>query len=235
MSLPYRLRYELADRLRARPWPYLALVRGRRDADGRPKAVTPDTQLVLEGYPRSGNTFARIAFEMAQPAPVRLAHHLHAPAQVLAAARLGVPCVVLLREPDEAVLSQVVREPRLTLAQTLRSYARFHEAIAPVRDRFVLARFETVTSDFAAVIGAVNRRFGTGFAATPSERLGRVRELVDAHDAALGKAEARRGRPTAAREEAKGRLRGALASPGLAAARARAGSVYRQLVETADV
>lgn len=240
VSLPYLLRYEIADRLRAHPWPYLPLVRWwRRDAEGRPKAVTRDTRLVLEGYPRSGNTFARIAFETSQPSPVRLAHHLHAPAQVLAAARYGIPCLVLIREPDEAVLSQVVREPRLSLGQTLRSYARFHEAILPVRASFVLARFETVTGDFGRAIEAVNRKFGTGFATAADTDADaeseRIRARVDRHDAALGKPEHRRGRPTAVRDAAKDSLRERLDSPALREARERARNVYRLLVESADV
>ena len=40
------------------------------------------TELVIEAFPRSANTFATVAFQLSQPAPVRVAHHLHAPAQV---------------------------------------------------------------------------------------------------------------------------------------------------------
>jgi hypothetical protein len=49
--------------------------------------VDRTTQLVIEGFPRSGNTFAVVAFEQAQRQSVRIAHHLHAPAQVMLAAR----------------------------------------------------------------------------------------------------------------------------------------------------
>ena len=55
-----------ADTLRKDP--LLKLVLGRLPETGavKTRVVTPDTQLVIEGFPRSGNTFARRAFVMAQ-------------------------------------------------------------------------------------------------------------------------------------------------------------------------
>src|SRR5436309_8002883 len=83
------------------------------------RIVEADTQLVIEGFQRSGNTFAVVAFEVAQPQPVKLAHHLHAAAQIVAAVRMGVPTLVLIRDPDESVLSHMVREPGITAKQSL--------------------------------------------------------------------------------------------------------------------
>ena len=55
------------------------------------RVVTPDTQLVIEGFPRSANTFARVAFNAAQSGRVRIAHGLHVPAQVVRAAQCVYP------------------------------------------------------------------------------------------------------------------------------------------------
>src|ERR671920_2182155 len=79
------------------------LLRTRKDLT---RAVTPDTQLVIEGFPRSGNSFARRAFIMAQDEPQiknHIAHHLHVPAQVVQAARWQIPTLVLIRRPRDAV------------------------------------------------------------------------------------------------------------------------------------
>jgi hypothetical protein len=123
----------------------------------------PDTQLVVDGFTRSGTTFAVVAFQLAQARPVRIARHLHAPAHVIAAARLGAPTLVCVRPPEPTVLSQVVREPHVSLGQSLRSFARFYERILPHRSHFVITTFEQLTSDFGAVIAAVNARFATDF------------------------------------------------------------------------
>src|ERR671917_4320 len=83
------------------------------------------TQIVIEGIPRSGNTFAVVAFEQAQRESVRIAHHLHMPAQVMRAARWHIPTLVLMRKPADAVLSLAIREPRISIRQAMKHYVSF--------------------------------------------------------------------------------------------------------------
>ena len=54
--------------------------------------VRRGTEICIEGFPRSGNTFAVYAFELWNPGS-QVAHHLHAPGQFVRALRLSVPCV----------------------------------------------------------------------------------------------------------------------------------------------
>jgi hypothetical protein len=140
----------------------LFLAASRLDRDRA--VVGAGTELVLEGFPRSANTFAAVAFQSAQPRPVRLAHHLHARGQILRAVGAGIPAIVLVRDPAEAVASLVMRAPHLTLRDALRGYARFYTPLIRCRDDVVIGRFADVTSDFGRVIDEVNARFGTRFA-----------------------------------------------------------------------
>jgi hypothetical protein len=100
---------------------------------------------------------------MAQARPVRVAHHLHAPAQIVEAARRGTPVLVTVRHPRDAVVSCVIREPYVPLGWALDVYARFYRALAARAGDMVFARFEQVTSDFPEVVGRLNDRFGTRF------------------------------------------------------------------------
>jgi hypothetical protein len=140
--------------------------------------IGPETQLVIDGYPRSATTFAVYAFQLAQPAPVRLAHHLHAPAQLVAAARRGVPALAMVRSPHGAVCSQLIREPWLPVRDALAAYVRFYTRLMPYRSRLVVADFAEVTHDFGGVVRRLNAQFGTEYAEfepTPAN----VRECVD--------------------------------------------------------
>jgi hypothetical protein len=157
-----RARYELRTVAADYPSIYLPFAR-RAHAAGPGKVLGPDTELVIEGFTRSGTTFAVVAFQMAQARLVRVARHLHASAHVIAAVRRGLPTVVCVRRPEPTVLSQVIREPHVTLAQSLRSFARFYESIHPYRSHLVIATFEQLISDFGACIAALNARFGTDF------------------------------------------------------------------------
>jgi hypothetical protein len=126
--------------------------------------IGPETCLVIDGYTRCATTFAVYAFQLAQPRPVRMAHHLHAPAQLIAAARRGLPTIALIREPRGAILSQLIREPDVDLRDALVAYTRFYRSLMAYAGSFVLGEFDEVTSDFGAVIRRVNRRFATSFA-----------------------------------------------------------------------
>ena len=167
------------------PWIFLPTVRFRPDLrepeDPRPW-VSRTTEIVIEGYPRSGNTFAVVAFRLAQGREIKMAHHLHAAAQIKRAARLDVPAIVLIREPSEAILSLVVRDPQASMRWALRSYIRFYSAVVPyLEKKTVVAPFATVTSDLASIIRMVNTRYGTAFKEfVPTEDgLNSVRQTVE--------------------------------------------------------
>jgi hypothetical protein len=159
--LLYRLRYDLRTIASSYPSIYLPIVRRMRSS--RQRFIEPGTELVIEGFPRSGNTFTQAAFEFAQQRPVRTAHHLHAPAQVIEAVRHGIPTLIVIRPARNAVVAWAMTDTRLGLRQVLWSYLRYHRAIEPYVGECLVARFDQVTSDLAAVIRRINRRFSTEF------------------------------------------------------------------------
>lgn len=159
-TLARRARHRL--RTRATEYPAVYLPFARRKYQGpSPEVISSETEFVIDGYTRSASTFAVYALQLAQPVPVRLAHHLHAPAQLIAAARSGVPALAVIREPQGAISSQLIREPDVALWDALIAYARFYECLLGYRDKFAVADFEEVTKDFGAVIRRINDRFGT--------------------------------------------------------------------------
>ena len=170
------------------------------------------TQIVIEGPRRSGNTFAVTAFALAQPEPVVVAHHRHASVHIVNGVRRGLPAVVLVREPEDAVVSAVLYERcRLTMRQALLAYTRFYEDVLPHLDGVVVATFESVTSDFGRVVRTVNERFGTDFAVFEhsAENVERCFALIeDDHRRRFGRLrEERIARPSAERASAAAALR----------------------------
>jgi hypothetical protein len=163
ISLPRRARHRLRTRVSEHPSAYLPFAR-RKYPGPSPEVIGPETELVIDGYTRSASTYAVYAFQLAQPRPVRVAHHLHAPAQLIGAARDGIPAMLLIRQPRQALLSQLVREPDVALPDALRGYIRFHACLLRYRNRFVVGDFDEVTTDFGSVIRRLNARFGTSFA-----------------------------------------------------------------------
>jgi hypothetical protein len=207
-------------------WPSVA----RRFRTG--EFPTQATEVCIEGFLRSGNTFTVIAFQQAQPRVVSMAHHVHAAGAVIAAVRMGTPTIVLIRPPDESVLSYVIRWPELTIGHALRGYIRFYAPLAPYRDRFVVGRFDEVSSDLGRVIRRLNERFGSSFEAfvPTEEHLRAVVEELDRWDENTyrhgGPIDLGRGRPTEEKEALKATLRTNYRAPSQARLRVRAEALY---------
>jgi hypothetical protein len=206
------------------------LLRTRKDLA---RAVTPDTQLVIEGFPRSGNSFARRAFILAGNEKERIAHHLHVPAQVVRAARWQIPTLVLIRRPRDAVLSLAIRDP-ISVDQALRYYISFYETVEKYRDAYVLGLFEEVTEDFGQVIKRVNDKFGTTFSLFrhDEENVSKVFAGMETHARQkYGETlwERKVQRPSAVRERMKHELEYDLENPKRKKLIAEAEAVYNRL------
>lgn len=157
-----RIRYSVMTRLA--PYPSLAVPLARLRREG--ELVDAQTDLLVESYPRCASSFAIAAFRLAQePRSVRIAHHTHASGHVIAGIRLGVPALVLIREPEGAVVSSRIRHPARTYADLLRGFCAFYEPLAPHRSDLVVGTFaEVVGGRIGVITGRLNARFGTDFA-----------------------------------------------------------------------
>jgi hypothetical protein len=198
----------------------------------------PDTAIVIEGFLRSGNTFSVAAFSIANGPDLHVGRHLHGAPHVLRAVRLGLPTVVLIRRPKDAVLSYLVRRPTLTPYDALVEYLDFYRTAWPARDGFVVAPFDRVTSDFGAVLDEVNARFGTSFRRyepTPENeaRAFRLVEEMNRLETGGEVVESLVGRPSTERSRRKEELRALLARPRTAEKLSAADALYEQYVELA--
>lgn len=130
---------------------------------GQKQIVSAESDVCIDGFARSANTFAYHAFADANPG-VRVAHHAHAPEQILRAVRRGIPCAVLIRAPLDTAISQVVMSAEtVSPGLVLRAWCRFYERVAGVRDRVVICEFGEVLADPATIARRLNREFGTAF------------------------------------------------------------------------
>jgi hypothetical protein len=163
-----------AVRLGLERWPalYVRVARWR----GKPgQAVLDDaTDLVIEGFPRSGNTFLLSSIAHANP-ELRIASHLHSVAHVRVAIRKRIPVIVVLREPEDAVASELIRlqagsEPTIT-RQLLSRYERFYRGVREALPDVVLSPFPVTTTAPEKVVQAVADRTGLSLTAVPSAQM----------------------------------------------------------------
>jgi hypothetical protein len=216
--------------------PYLWDVAMRVRPEKNATLARPDTAIVIEGFLRSGNTFSVAAFQIANGPKLHVGRHLHGAPHVLRAVRLGLPTVVLIRQPRDAVLSYLIRRDTLTPYDGFVEYLDFYRTAWPAREGFVVAPFDRVVGDFGTVIDEVNGRFGTTFRRyepTPEnearafalvEEMNRLEsggEVVETHV----------GRPSEARARRKEELQELLEQPRTATRMREAEELYVTYVE----
>jgi hypothetical protein len=195
-----------------------------------------DSAVVIEGFLRSGNTFSVAAFQVANGPALHVARHLHGAPHVLRAVRMGLPTLVLVRHPREAVLSYLIRRNTLTPYDALLEYLDFYRAAWPARDGFVVGLFDRVTSDFGSVIDELNARFGTSFRRfepTPENEAAAFRLVEEMNRLESGGevVETHVGRPSAERAARKAELQSLLDGPRTAAKLREAEHLYQDYVQ----
>lgn len=104
-------------------------------------AFSPDCDLCIEGFPRSANTYGVLLIEQFATRPLKIAHHLHMPAQLKKAVHHGIPAILLIREPAAAIGSLLLREQKVSPWSALYWYNSFHTELLPYRDRLIIWEF----------------------------------------------------------------------------------------------
>lgn len=131
--------------------------------------VSRDTDCVIEGFPRSANSFAHAAFKLSQPESdqLKIATHTHSPAQIIQAVRWKIPTMVCVRRPYDAVrgllsfnlelkyhetpnqsISNLSLPDFNEVRSTLHRWEFFHRQILPFRNNFFIAPFERITREY---------------------------------------------------------------------------------------
>lgn len=206
----------------------------RLTPEGTSRAVDAETELVVEGFPRSGNTFALFAFRNAQGPGVRVVGHVHHPAQVKLATVRHVPTLLVIRRPLPCLASYLVAAPHGRPAGVLKEYIRYYEELLPFLDSVVVGEFDQVTKSFSDVILEINQHFGTKFAMfdQSTENVDRVFKAIEDHHARVHPGADERGvpRPSAERADENRRYLDALQAPALAGLLEQAEATYVRLV-----
>lgn len=160
-SLPARA----AGRLRRVAADQPALLPLVRRAAGSPTAgLSHETDLVVEGFPRSGATASQRVLRQLLPA-LSLPQAVHTPSQVKSAIARGVPVLVLVRDPVDTVAARLAADPDMGIAEVLDAYIHYHEALDALLDEITVVTYADARTDLAPALAAVDARAGTSFAA----------------------------------------------------------------------
>ncbi len=200
---------------------------------------SPETRLVVEGYPRSSNSFAVDMIAQSGRGHIavsQIGHHTHDVANLQIAEAHGIPRLILIRPPEAAILSFHIYSGA-PIGRCAAKYHAFYTGARALMDRrSAVAHFDEVTGAFGAVVRKLNAIGGFGI--PDNQDWDAIRE--DALAAVRGRAsedaeEATRqvAAPTEARETMKAELRGQVQA--FLAEHPRAERIYERVCKAAGL
>ena len=109
--------------------------------------------VVVDGFPRSANTYAWFALKSSVEPKYVVRGHTHSAATLKSALVDQKPAMLLVRRPDQAVTSLHQLTNGISLDALFRAYTRFHARCLRLKgDGLYVARFEDVVADFGEVL-----------------------------------------------------------------------------------
>jgi hypothetical protein len=189
----------------------------RLTPEGRSRAIDEETDVVVEGFPRSGNTFATFALRHADR-HLRVVSHVHHPNQVVLAVRRGLPTILVVREPVPTLASYLIAGPHGRARGVLEEYVAYHRELLPYLPDVLVVDFAQLSTDMGLVIDRLNARYGTSitrFEHTREEEAAVFASVEQFHLSVHGVNEGLVPRPSQDRRDANERHRAELRSPAL--------------------
>lgn len=141
-------------------YPVLRYARGKKNfLPNKYKMVNSNTQMCVDGFPHSGNTFfTRLISHWNQN--LILARHLHVPYQIVSAIKKCIPTFVLIRHPLGALTSILHRYPDLHFKTACWHYYYFYSSLINWKNKLIIVEFEKMIKDPVPFFINANEKFG---------------------------------------------------------------------------
>jgi hypothetical protein len=172
--------------------------------------VSNTTDIIIEGFPRCANTFSCKAFSLAQNKSLKIAHHTHLSSQIIEGVKLGIPTLVLIRNPLDAVISLYMKDKLASPYISILRYINFYKNLLPYKGRFIIGEFNQITNNFHSIIKKINEKYLTDFELFyhTEKNIKEVFKLIDIANKARGQNSLfQSSKPEAQKDIAKNQLR----------------------------
>ena len=126
------------------------------------RIVNRRTEICLEGYQRSGNTFFHEYFKLFNK-ECNIADHVHTTYQLRRAIKKKIPTVVIIRNPRDVILSGKVSNEQLSISVIAWTYKKYLQYVLEMSDEMLIVRFEEVISHPQQIVISINERYNTTF------------------------------------------------------------------------
>lgn len=203
--------------------------------------VSKNSDIVIEGYPRSANTFAVAGIKLAQNDQINIASHRHEIGHIRYALQLHKPVIVLIRNPIDAIVSFIIRED-VSISFSINYYIYYYKKVNKYKNRVLILKFDEIIDHLDKSIDKINKKFNLYLSlikinnTTNNKILGMVASMHKAEQELIGKGGNNNIRsiavPSLERENVKRVIVNKIqTSPNLKKKINNANSVYNQVID----
>lgn len=121
--------------------------------------VSKETDIVIEGFPRSGNSHFYNLVLFRSNNNINIASHLHVIAQISHAIKLNKPIVVLIREPIDTILSLIIMFPKIELNTALGAYIDYYRYVWQCVEKITIIDFKLIVSSPSDALNIINENY----------------------------------------------------------------------------
>lgn len=140
--------------------------------------VNNTTDIVIEGFPRSGNTYCTALLYYLKP-QVNIARHRHEIGHLIYAIELEKPIICIVREPLDSIISLHIRE-ELSIGFCVKYYLEFHRYLEQHKDKIKIIDFNVLVNNPIQVVKTINQI--TSFKLTETDfnekKINDIKEIV---------------------------------------------------------
>ena len=145
------------------------------------RVVSSASDLTIDGFPRSGNSSFVRFFRQLNPS-LNVANHVHNPAHLISSITLGIPSVLLIRQPKDACCSLIALTLEInqkvidvygpnsfllnevpSLKRILTKYIQFYEALLPYKSKLAVLPFHSLINHRENCIQFINLTFDVSY------------------------------------------------------------------------
>lgn len=120
--------------------------------------IPKDTDILIDGFQRSGNTFFYSLVRHANRDASILVHR-HSSIYCIKALSKGVPTAVCIRQPLDTISSLLAWDPKLSVGIAIKMYIRYYNNLIPSKKKMLIVPFESMITDPDYFISKINEQF----------------------------------------------------------------------------
>jgi len=127
------------------------------------KYTNSSTDITIDGFQRSANTFAYVGFSILNK-NIKIAHHSHVPSQIIFSVKKNIHVLLLIRDPIDAIVSfYIFLNEEVPFKTIINSWKNFYLPLIVYKKKIYVSDFQDTIDNLELTIDNINLFYNTNY------------------------------------------------------------------------